>query len=208
MKVTRYSASGTTQSNGADTTSVARCCVTPSSNADGTSASTIQSARVRVRIGSGSGVPRARPCRCAARARRRHARVRARSHKPGDDPERRRPAGHLNAARGDRLRRADSPAAPAGFRRCSPRRESTGPWLWDRWSSRTIAAEAGPWRRARRRADPTVLAKVRSSHRRGSAPPGSPTPIGMGSRTLATISTPTWIGRCQRRATRVLSAWA
>ena len=38
MNVAKYSASGTTQSNGADTTSVARCCVTPSSNADGTSA--------------------------------------------------------------------------------------------------------------------------------------------------------------------------
>src|SRR5687767_1028918 len=45
MNVARYSASGTTQSNGAETTSVARCCVTPSSSADGTSASRIHSAR-------------------------------------------------------------------------------------------------------------------------------------------------------------------
>ena len=36
MKVARYRASGTTHNKGADTTSVAMCWVTPSSNADGT----------------------------------------------------------------------------------------------------------------------------------------------------------------------------
>ncbi len=45
MKVARYNASGTTHNNGADTTSVARCCVTPSNSVDGTSASTSHSAR-------------------------------------------------------------------------------------------------------------------------------------------------------------------
>ena len=55
---------------------------------------------------------------------------------------------------------------------------------------------------------PTVPASARSTHHRGSAPPGSPISIGSGSMTLAAISTQTWTGHCHRRGTRVLSAWA
>ncbi len=51
---------------------------------------------------------------------------------------------------------------------------------------------------------PTVPARARSTHHRGSAPAGSPISIGSGSKTLATISTAMWNGRCHRSATRVL----
>ena len=163
MNVIRYSASGTTQSNGADTTSVARCCVTPSSSADGTSARTIHNRRVLgsgfwvlgsrfAVLGSGFRVQLAthvtqRPHHAHPRVPHVHAPARA-----GDSPEPRRPAADLNASRRDQLKEQISQQSQqaSGVARGVQKVRILGFGIVR--CARTIAAEAGPWPTARRTA--------------------------------------------------------
>ena len=206
MKVARYSASGTTHSNGADTTSVARCCVTPSSKRGRHQRQhDPQRTRAGQRLTARSPRLPAAAGSCARRDLRQlqpEAHALAYAHagdERRDSPERHRPADRLHTPRRDRLDEQICRAAPAGFRRCSRRRESTDRRPRDRSFARTSAAGAGRSPRARRTAGRRCRPARRSTHHRGSAPPGSPMSIGSGSMTLAAISTPTCTGHCHRR---------
>ena len=204
MKVAKYSASGTTHSNGADTTSVARCCVTPSSSADGTSASPIHSARRderngRLRFRARFARSRQRPANACVRAHGHERARRPRSPPPSRSPE------QLRVASGSTSRYASSPsrlpALLAEYRKY-------GSLALGSFVRENHCCRSGAVAESAKNGRPTVPASARSTHHRGSAPAGSPISIGSGSMTLATISTADVDRPLPPSATRVLSAWA
>ncbi len=200
MNVTRYSASGTTQSMGADTMSVARCAVTPSSSAEGTSASTnhvICCARRGPDAGRGSGTRVcARPAVMAQSPTAADAITKPTAHPA--DCSLRVAIGSTSAyvSRPTRL-----PALLAAYRKYGSRARGA-PVCENHCCRSGVVADSA------KNGRPAVVVRTRSVHHAGLESPGLPTSIGNGSITPAATSTLTWIATRHRRETAVVRTCA